>query len=182
MDDMTSTSFTQFLAKVAEDKPAAILELGTRKWGTQSTNHKHLFADYEHYEMADFIDGEDVTIVSDAHNLKEFQSDVFDCVFTASTFEHIQFPWVAACAIKRVLKSGGLLFVQTHQTLPIHGYPHDYTRWSDEGLRSLFEWAGFHVVVADMFDRCTIQPRHDYPVWDFNAPAYIGVACFGIKP
>lgn len=182
MNDTSSTSFTTFLTAIADNPPAAILELGTRKWGTDSTHHKHLFPTHEHYEMCDFIDGEDVTIVSDAHDLKEFQNDVFDCVFTASTFEHIQYPWVAAQAIHRVLKPGGFLFVQTHQTFPIHGYPFDYTRWSDAGLRSLFEWAGFHVRSADMFDRCTITPRPDYPVWDSNAAAYIGVACFAVKP
>lgn len=182
MDDMSSTSFTNFLTVKDASMPRRVLELGTRKWGIASTHHKHLFPEATEYVMSDYLDGDDVDIVSDAHDLKEFDNASFDCVFTASTFEHIQYPWVAAEAIFRVLKSGGLLFVQTHQTFPIHGYPHDYTRWSDAGLRSLFEWVGFHVHTADMFERCTILPRPDYPVWDSNAPAYIGVACFAFKP
>lgn len=182
MDDRSSTSFKQFLKFVDVAMPRNVLELGTRKWGETSTHHKHLFPGVTDYIMADYMDGDDVDIVSDAHDLEEFPDGTFDCVFSASTFEHIQYPWIAAQAIHRVLKNGGILFAQTHQTFPIHGYPHDYTRWSDEGLRSLFGWAGFHVMQADMFDRCTIVPRPDYAVWDTNAPAYIGVAVFAIKP
>lgn len=182
MDDMTSVSFREYLTYTGAVPPKRVLELGTRKWGTDSTHHKHLFPATSEYVMADYMDGDDVDVVSDAHDLKEFDRSEFDSVFTASTFEHIEYPWIAAQAIHRVLKHGGTLFVQTHQTFPIHGYPHDYTRWSDAGLRSLFTYAGFDVVVADMFERCTILPRPDYPVWDSNAPAYIGVACFAIKP
>lgn len=182
MDDHSSTSFTQFLTFKDAAMPRRVLELGTRKWGTDSTHHKHLFPADTDYVMSDYMDGDDVDVVSDAHDLKEFDSGSFDCVFSASTFEHIQFPWIAATAIARVLKPGGLLFVQTHQTFPIHGYPHDYTRWSDAGLRSLFEYAELTVLSADMFDRCTIVPRPDYAVWDTNAPAYIGVAVFAVKP
>ena len=181
MDDASSTTFTQLLTTIPTDNPQTILELGTRKWGTASTHHKHLFPNAEHYIMADFIDGDDVHIVSDAHDLKEFPDRTFDHVFSASTFEHIQYPWVAAKAIWRVLKPSGTVFVQTHQTFPVHGYPNDYTRWSDQGLRSLFEYAGFEVISADMFDKCVIQPRADYAVWDTNAPAYIGVAVLARK-
>lgn len=182
MDDTSSTSFTQFLNFIDAAMPRKVLELGTRKWGEASTHHKHLFPADIDYVMTDYLDGDDVDVVSDAHDLEEFDNATFDCVFTASTFEHIQYPWIAAKAIHRVLKPNGTLFVQTHQTFPIHGYPHDYTRWSDEGLRSLFEWAGFDVWQADMFDRCTIVPRPDYLVWDTNAPAFIGVAVFAVKP
>lgn len=157
-----------------------ILELGTRKWGENSTHHRDLFPNSV-YTMTDFIDGDDVDVVSDVHDLKEFESGTFDAVFSASTFEHIQFPWVASVALLRVLKPGGVLFVQTHQTFPVHGYPSDYTRWTDVGLRSMFEWAGFDVVEAEMSEPCVIQRPEGYPVWDHTAPAYIAVAAYCVK-
>src|SRR5262249_45205926 len=38
----------------------------------------------------------------------------------------------------KVLKTGGLLFVQTYQTFPLHAYPFDYVRFSQEALSGLF--------------------------------------------
>jgi ubiquinone/menaquinone biosynthesis C-methylase UbiE len=131
--------------------------------------------------MTDYLEGEDVDIVSDAHDLKEFESGSFDAVFTASTFEHIEHPWVAAGAIYRVLKHGGWAFVATHQTFPVHGYPHDYTRWTDKGLQSMFEWAGFRVETACMTDPCKIIPPDRITVWDPSAPAYLGVSVLAWK-
>lgn len=160
----------------------SVLEVGTRKWGTESTHHKHLFPNATNYVMSDFMDGDDVDVVSDVHDLKEFDDETFDAFFSSSLFEHVQYPWVAAQAILRVLKPGGWLYTATHQTFPVHGYPHDYTRWTDKGLKSVFEWAGFQVWAADMNTRCVIQKPDEIEVWDPNAPAYIGVAVYAIKP
>ena len=162
--------------------PLRVLEIGTRRWGVEPTHHKALFPNAAEYVMADFMDGEDVDVISDIHDLKEFDNCSFDMVYAASVFEHVQYPWVAAAAIKRVLSRGGWCYLATHQTFPIHGYPNDYTRWSDEGLRSLMEWAGMDVLSAAMNTRCVIQKPASVPVWDEMAPAYIGVSVFAQKP
>jgi hypothetical protein len=158
------------------------LELGTRKWGLQSTHHRSMFPAGCDFTMTDYLEGDDVDVVSDAHDFKEFKNNSFDGVYSASTFEHIQFPWVAAGALFRIVKSGGWLYVATHHTFPVHGYPYDYTRWTDEGLRSLFEWVGFEVVKANMTGRCVITPPAGIAVWDTHAPAYLGVEVFCRKP
>ena len=158
------------------------LELGTRRWGIDSTHHKHLFPANCDFTMTDYLEGDDVDVVSDAHDFKEFPDNTFEGVYSASTFEHIQYPWVAAAALLRIIKPGGWLYVATHQTFPVHGYPYDYTRWTDEGLRSLFEWVGFTVEAAEMTDRCVITPPSNITVWDTNAPAYLGVSVFCRKP
>lgn len=163
------------------DETGRILEVGTRRWGIDPTHHRSLFPLASEYVMADFMDGEDVDVVSDLHDLDEFDDDLFDGFYAASVFEHVQFPWVAAAAIHRVLKPGGWLYVATHQTFPVHGYPFDYNRWTDMGLRSLFEWALFDVEAAGMNTRCVIQQPPEVPVWDPHAPAYIGVSVFARK-
>lgn len=159
-----------------------ILEVGTRKWGLESTHHRALFPNASGYVMSDFMDGEDVDVVSDLHDLNEFGDDSFDGFYAASVFEHVQFPWVAAAAIYRVLKPGGWCYVATHHTFPVHGYPSDYNRWTDNGLRALFEWNLFEVESAAMNTRCTILKPAEVPVWDDHAPAFIGVSVFARKP
>lgn len=166
---------------LAASETGSVLEVGTRRWGLDSTHHRAMFPNVSDYVMADFMDGVDVDVVSDLHDLKEFSDESFDAFYAASVFEHVQFPWVAAQSIHRVLKTGGWLYVATHHTFPVHGYPHDYTRWTDEGLRSLFEWAGFTVEAAGMNTRCKIQQPASVPVWDDHAPAYIGVSVVARK-
>ena len=163
---------------VAAKNTIKALELGTRRWGAQSTHHRDLFNPDCDFVMTDYLEGADVDVVSDAHDFKEFPDDTFDGVYSASTFEHIQYPWVAAAALLRIIKPGGWLYVATHQTFPVHGYPYDYTRWTDAGLRSLFEWVGFEVVEADMTNKCVIVPPPTITVWDTNAPAFLGVEVF----
>lgn len=158
-----------------------VLEVGTRRWGLEPTHHKAMFPNATKYVMSDFMEGQDVDVVSDVHNLNEFPDCTFDAFYGASLFEHVQYPWVAAGAIRRVLKPGGWCYIATHQTFPVHGYPSDYTRWTDNGLRSVFEWAGFRVDAATMDTRCKIMKPAEVAVWDENAPAYIGVSILGVK-
>jgi hypothetical protein len=58
----------------------------------------------------------------------------FDVIISCSTFEHLKYPAVAAHEVLKALKVGGVLFVQTHQSFPLHGYPFDYFRFSREAL------------------------------------------------
>ena len=160
----------------------SVLEIGTRKWGENSTHHREWFPTADVYVMSDFMDGEDVDVVSDVHDLKEFDDCSFDGVFSSSLFEHVQYPWVAAQAMLRVLKPGGWCFTGTHQTFPIHGYPSDYTRWTDNGLRAVFEWAGFRVDAATMRMPCKILRPAEVEVWSEDAAAFINVATFAVKP
>ena len=158
-----------------------VLEVGTRRWGINPTHHKAMFPNATEYVMSDFMDGEDVDVVSDLHDLKEFEDNYFDAFYAASVFEHVQYPWIAAESIFRVLRPGGWCYIATHHTFPVHGYPFDYTRWTDNGLRSLFEAAGFDVKLAAMNTPCKILQPAEVPVWDDNAPAYIGVSIFAEK-
>ncbi len=55
----------------------------------------------------------------------------------------------------KALKVGGLLYIQTHQSFPLHGYPNDYFRFSQDALASLFGTTmGFEVVATN----------YDFPV------------------
>jgi len=47
----------------------------------------------------------------------------------------------------RSLRKGGYLFIDTHQTFKLHGYPYDYYRFSREALESLFpNNFGLHII------------------------------------
>ena len=118
----------------------AVLELGTHRWKKEKPTHKKaLFPKASKYVMTDFLAGDDVDVVADAHELSRvFGEASFDLVIAHSVFEHLERPWIAAEEILNILKPGGLFWIQTHQSFPVHGFPSDYFRYTTEGLKVLF--------------------------------------------
>lgn len=155
-----------------------ILELGTRRWGKEPTHHTHLWPNLKHLGV-DFLDGLDVDVVCDAEKLtSKFEPNSVDAVFSASTFEHIKRPWLAASEILTILKPGGVFFIQSHQTFPLHGYPHDYYRYTKKAWKVLFE--GCSKIETWHEYPCEINPGEGH-VWDKNAPSFLNSCCWGIK-
>src|SRR5258706_2527932 len=121
-----------FLGYVREMPAPRVLELGTKESRPgNSTMHKELVGHASEYLGTDFEAGRDVDIVADLHRLSEVVGvGSFDIVVSCSTLEHVKYPWIAAAEIARVLRPRGALFLQTHQTFPIHAFPSDYSRFS----------------------------------------------------
>ena len=129
-----------FIAACRALEAPSALELGTRQSVPgRSTMHRDWVPHASEFLGTDVEAGPDVDIVSDAHRLSEAAgTERFDVVISCSTFEHLKYPQLAAHEILRVLTIGGLLFVQTHQSFPLHGYPSDYFRFSTDALAALF--------------------------------------------
>lgn len=122
----------------------SVLELGTKRWGKAPTYHKDWISGWGSWICSDIEDGQDVELVCDAHALSSHKDiegkEGFDVLWASSVFEHLKKPWIASMEIEKILKRGGLFFVQTHFTFPLHGYPNDYFRFTEDGLRSIFDW------------------------------------------
>jgi hypothetical protein len=175
-------TFEDFLAKVhAMDKPR-ILELGTRRTVPElSTRHSRFFPDAGEYLGTDIEKGVDVDFTADVHRLtKVTGEESFDIILTDAGFEHFKYPHLAAHEIMKALKVGGLVFVQTHQTFPIHAVPHDYFRFSTDALCSLFGAAmGMKVHTTSYASPAAIYSRVD-PMGR-KSPAFLHVNIFAEK-
>ncbi|MBW4492985.1 MAG: class I SAM-dependent methyltransferase [Oscillatoria princeps RMCB-10] len=68
-----------------------------------------------------------------------FKSNVFDAVFSLAVLEHVKNPFECAREIVRVLKPGGILYIQVPFMQPFHGYPDHYYNMTGSGLKNLFE-------------------------------------------
>ncbi len=129
-----------------------VLELGTkRSVANRSTRHDEWIPHAKEYLGTDIKDGKDVDMVADVHRLSTFTGiEQFDIIISCSTFEHFKYPHLAAHEIMKVLRLDGLLFIQTHQTYPLHNYPQDYFRFSREALTGLFGTRmGFNIISTD---------------------------------
>ncbi len=117
----------------------------------------------------------------DAHAFS-FQDDSFDVVLAVSVWEHLARPWIGAQELERILAPGGIAFIATHQTFPLHGYPTDFTRWSTQGLSALFESAGLTTTNCSYLFPAKIVPPKEVVRWNTAAKAYLNVEGIFQKP
>lgn len=172
-------SWELFKERVFQIHSPKIVEFGTRRYG-QDPSHRQSEFPGAQYLKADFQAGVDVDLVCDLHSASDTLGvGVFDVVIARSVFEHVKKPWIAAEEILKILKPGGLFFVSTHQTFPVHGYPEDHFRFSDKALDTLFEGASERH--PEMTHPCKIIPDPLIEIWDHNAPAFIHAVIWGSK-
>jgi SAM-dependent methyltransferase len=92
----------------------------------------------------DVADLAQVDIVAPADELP-FRDGSLRLVVAQEVFEHLADPPAMVRELRRVLRPGGLCYVQTPWMLGWHLGPHDYWRFSHQGLRKLFD-EGFEVL------------------------------------
>src|SRR5262249_9447901 len=82
-----------------------------------------------------------VDVVGSASTIP-FADGCADAVLCSQVLEHVPDPMAALHEIARVLKPGGRVFLSTHGNFIYHPHPTDYWRWTQDGLRKLFEDSG----------------------------------------
>jgi hypothetical protein len=163
-----------------------ILELGTKRSKLDNpTHHKTIFSDIDNLEyiMSDYADGLDVDIVCDLHNTTGvFANETFDLIISCSTYEHLKYPLLCSHNLMKMLKIGGRIFIQTHQTFPLHGYKYDYYRFSKESLKSIFSYKMNFTTISSYFEHPSIiVPHNDVHDWNLFAESYLNVVYVGEK-
>ena len=138
----------------SENKKLTIMEIGTKRSNPDvPTHHKHLFKNVEKYVMVDIEDGLDVDVVCDVHRLSEYFEDCsFDVIISCSGYEHFKYPQLVSHNLLKCLRKNGVIYIQTHQTFPLHGYPNDYFRFSLDALDSLFPRSMGTELLAKSYD------------------------------
>ncbi|MDR3638990.1 MAG: methyltransferase domain-containing protein [Isosphaeraceae bacterium] len=139
----------RFRDAVAAIEGCRVLDIGGR-----DRSQIDLSATFEgsNVTVLDILPGANVDVVGDAHRIGSlFPPEYFDAVYSAAVFEHLLMPWSVVTQLSRVLKTGGLVLVGTHQTLGLHDPPWDYWRFSDMAWDALFnKHTGFEIVERAM--------------------------------
>lgn len=172
----------EFQRRLAALVDPDVIEIGTmRSEPDRPTHHKVWAGHAKSYVMIDAAPGVDVDLVDDAHSLLTVEDKAVDAVIAVSVWEHLERPWIAARQMARILRPGGILYVSTHQTFPIHGYPSDFFRFTDKALALLFDDAGFSEVHAGYTYPCKIIPPAEVTRWNEAAPAYLNVDLVAVR-
>lgn len=120
----------------------------------------------------DFMPRAGVDIVGDIHQMP-IADNSFDCVVCTGTLEHIRDPWQAVREIHRVLRPGGVAYIDVPFMQAYHLDPVDYWRFTIDGLRLLCARfkeleAGVHIgpscgmywLLREYFDSCITSNRY----------------------
>ena len=146
---ISHTRWMETLQQLANKPGMRILEIGSREV-TGKSRAREIFSQAS-YTGFDFYDGRNVDVVGDAHRLSSYfrPDEKFDLIYSSACFEHFAMPWVVAQEIAKMLKIGGLVFVETHYSYCAHERPWHFFQFSDMALRVLFSPAmGFECIEA----------------------------------
>lgn len=141
----------KYLYEIGNKQGMRILEIGSREVTGQSEDRKE-FSNAK-YIGFDYYPGNNVDVVGDAHKLSSYfeGEEKFDIIYTSACFEHFAMPWIVATEIAKLLKVGGIVFVETHFSFSSHERPWHFFQFSDMALKALFSKAlGFECIEAGM--------------------------------
>jgi SAM-dependent methyltransferase len=143
--------WVEYISKLGNKPGMRILEIGSREVTGPSSARKS-FTDAE-YVGFDYYAGQNVDVVGDVHKLSSYfkEGEQFDLIYSSACFEHFAMPWVVATEIAKLLKVGGVVFVETHFSFIAHERPWNFFQYSDMGLKALFSPAlGFECLDSGM--------------------------------
>ncbi len=117
-----------------------VLSIGT---GTDEDGEGGKYRDYfkacSSYTTSDFSGEFHCDLILDIRSMPEVQDSSFDCVFCNSVLEHVDDYLSALKEITRILKPAGILLLGLPFRQPLHKAPHDYWRFTEEGIRYLLQ-------------------------------------------
>jgi SAM-dependent methyltransferase len=128
------------------------------------------------YIGLDMEEGPNVDVVGVSHDIP-FKDNYFDIVISSSCFEHDDMFWVSFQEMCRVLKPGGLMYVQAPQNGPYHGWPGDNWRFYADSWKALEKWGkkiGFEIELIESYiDETTPPAQHEgNRIWNDSVGIY----------
>jgi SAM-dependent methyltransferase len=137
-----------FVAELARthDLPEPIVEFGSLQVEPGQPNDLRRLFGGRHFVGTDMRPGPGVDRVEDLRALGFADGEVGTAV-CLDTLEHCADPLAACRELHRVVRDGGLCVISSVMFFPVHGYPHDYWRFTPSGMELLLEpfddvWAG----------------------------------------
>lgn len=136
----------EFIRRTAAELDGPFLEIGSHDYGsTQDLRPLVLSAECDpaDYVGADVIPGNGVDVCIDfTRPFDEVDAALngrrFGTIFCLSVLEHCAQPFKMAENMTRLLEPGGRVVVSAPFAWKFHGYPSDYWRFTQEGIRTLF--------------------------------------------
>ena len=120
------------------------------------------------YIGVDFANAKNVDVVLTDPYCLPFESGSLDAVVSSSCFEHSEMFWVVFNEVLRILKPGGLFYLNAPANGAFHRYPVDCWRFYPDSGNALVAWAKRQGMNPQLLESFTTRQRLD--IWnDFVA-------------
>lgn len=113
------------------------------------------------YVGVDAAPGKGVDVVVAPGDPLPFPDAVFDVALTSSCFEHDVCFWESFVELIRVLKPGGLLYVNVPSNHGFHRYPVDCWRFYPDAGLALVQWAMKRGYPAELLESFVAPPKNE---------------------
>jgi hypothetical protein len=154
---ISSKAYDDFLSYLETESLGSVLDIGGR---ARSGILRSESLKQRTTTVIDILPDKGVDVVGDAHRLSEyFPNSSFDACMCISVFEHIIMPWVVVIEMNKILKTGGIVFIATHQSIGMHDIPCDHYRYSDTAWHGLLNKdTGYEIIKTEMSGLNHITP------------------------
>lgn len=111
-----------------------ILDVG----GNKNIGKKGYIYNHKNYICLNISKEANPDVIGSAFNLP-FKDNTFDVVISTEVFEHLEYPFITANEVYRVLKKDGIFIGSAPFLFPIHGDPDDHFRFTNSCLKLFFK-------------------------------------------
>lgn len=116
----------------------------------------------------DLAPGPGVDVVASDPYVYPFEDNYFDICVSSSTFEHDSFFWLTFLEVSRVLRPGGLFYINAPSNGYVHRFPQDIWRFYPDAGIALQAWALRNHLSMNLIESFTAD--HGAAIWnDFVA-------------
>jgi SAM-dependent methyltransferase len=130
--------------------PQRIVEIGAQD---VNGSIRDFFVGHD-YVGVDFANAKGVDVVLDDPYVLPFETGSIDVVVCNSCLEHSEFFWLTFQEMARVLKTGGLCYLNVPSNGPVHGWPVDCWRFYPDAGKALAKWAARVGFPMEMLESC----------------------------
>lgn len=120
-----------------------------------------------HYIGLDMSAGPNVDIVCSGETTP-FEPGSVDVIISSSNFEHDDCFWMTFLEMCRIVKVGGLIYINAPSAGKYHGFPVDCWRFMADSGKALVKWADRHEYNMEIVDTYTDQRN----VWNDTVCVY----------
>jgi SAM-dependent methyltransferase len=114
------------------------------------------------YTGIDFVPGKGVDLVLEDPYSFPLPDGCADIVLSSSCFEHSEMFWLVYLEVLRLLKPGGLFYLNVPSNGPFHRYPVDCWRFYPDSSRALIAWARRNGLNPAVLESYTSAQDEDY--------------------
>jgi SAM-dependent methyltransferase len=126
---------------------------------------RDLCPDAVEYTGIDLEVGKGVDLVLDDPYCYPFPNGYFDLVLSTSCFEHDPMFWLTVLEMLRVVRDGGIIYINAPSSGDYHTHPWDNWRFYPDASQALEMWgrrSGFTVRALESFTMAECGPWNDY--------------------